>query len=130
MVEMPVLFYLDPDIDKDVNTTEVPEITLSYTFFAAEMKVDHIIDQRTPKGENMSAEQKHPYHCRASPWPALGSMAALTMAIGGVLFMHEHDYGIYLMMIGLALVLATMLYWWRDVVREAEYQGHHTPLFR
>lgn len=35
-VEMPVLFYLDPDIDKDVNTTEVPEITLSYTFFAVE----------------------------------------------------------------------------------------------
>ena len=77
----------------------------------------------------MSAEQKHPYHLvEPSPWPALGSMAALTMAIGGVLFMHEHDYGIYLMMIGLALVLATMFYWWRDVVREAEYQGHHTPI--
>jgi cytochrome c oxidase assembly protein subunit 11 len=35
-VKMPVVFYLDPDIDKDVNTTEVPEITLSYTFFAVE----------------------------------------------------------------------------------------------
>ena len=32
-VEMPVTFYLDPDIDTDKNTTEVPEITLSYTFF-------------------------------------------------------------------------------------------------
>lgn len=35
-VEMPVLFYLDPDIDQDINTQEIPEITLSYTFFAVE----------------------------------------------------------------------------------------------
>jgi cytochrome c oxidase assembly protein Cox11 len=33
---MPVLFYLDPEIDTDINTREVPEITLSYTFFAVE----------------------------------------------------------------------------------------------
>ena len=33
-VEMPVIFYLDPDIDKDLNTQTTPEITLSYTFFA------------------------------------------------------------------------------------------------
>ena len=26
------------------------------------------------------------------------------------------------------MVLATMFFWWRDVVREAEYQGHHTPI--
>ena len=32
-IEMPVIFYLDPEIDSDVNTKEVPEITLSYTFF-------------------------------------------------------------------------------------------------
>jgi cytochrome c oxidase assembly protein subunit 11 len=35
-VEMPVLFYLDPEIDSDINTQEVPEITLSYTYFAVE----------------------------------------------------------------------------------------------
>lgn len=32
-VEMPVIFYLDPEIDDDVNTKATPEITLSYTFF-------------------------------------------------------------------------------------------------
>lgn len=31
--EMPVTFYLDPEIDDDLNTSAVPEITLSYTFF-------------------------------------------------------------------------------------------------
>ena len=30
-VDMPV-FYLDPEIDTDINTAETPEITLSYTF--------------------------------------------------------------------------------------------------
>lgn len=32
-VKMPVVFYLDPEIDTDINTIETPEITLSYTFF-------------------------------------------------------------------------------------------------
>ena len=32
-VEMPVTFYLDPEIDDDINTKATPEITLSYTFF-------------------------------------------------------------------------------------------------
>ncbi len=32
-VEMPVVFYLDPEIDNDLNTEATPEITLSYTFF-------------------------------------------------------------------------------------------------
>ena len=32
-VEMPVVFYLDPEMDADINTRETPEITLSYVFF-------------------------------------------------------------------------------------------------
>lgn len=35
-VDMPVVFYLDPEIDTDINTAETPEITLSYTFFPVE----------------------------------------------------------------------------------------------
>ena len=42
--------------------------------------------------------------------------------------MHEYPYSIYVLMAGLFMVLATMFFWWRDVVREAEYQGHHTPI--
>ena len=77
----------------------------------------------------MSGEQKHPYHLvEPSPWPVLGSLGAFVLVTGGVLYMHEHDYGIASMGAGLALVLATMFFWWRDVIREAEYQGHHTPI--
>lgn len=31
-----------------------------------------------------------------------------------------------MMLVGLLLLLASMIVWWRDVVREATYEGHHT----
>ena len=77
----------------------------------------------------MSGEQKHQYHLvEPSPWPALGSAAGFTLFLGLALFMHEYPYSIYILMAGVFMVLATMFYWWRDIVREAEYQGHHTPI--
>ena len=77
----------------------------------------------------MSGEAKHQYHLvEPSPWPLLGSMAAFVLTLGGVLYMHENTYGMPTMGVGLMLVLATMFFWWRDIIREAEYQGHHTPI--
>jgi len=77
----------------------------------------------------MSGANKHPYHLvEASPWPAVGSAAAFTAAVGGVMYMHEVAYGVAVLGLGFALVLATMFMWWRDIIREAEYQGHHTPI--
>ncbi len=37
-VEMPVTFFVDPDIDKDVDLKTVHDITLSYTFYASKNK--------------------------------------------------------------------------------------------
>ena len=77
----------------------------------------------------MSGANKHPYHLvEASPWPAVGAAAAFTAAIGGVMYMHEVAHGVAVLGLGLALVLMTMFMWWRDIIREAEYQGHHTPI--
>ena len=77
----------------------------------------------------MSGAQQHPYHLvEPSPWPAVGSAAGFVLAIGAVMFMHEHAYGVYTLAAGFGLVLLTMYMWWRDIIREAEYQGHHTPV--
>ena len=35
-VDMPVTFFVDPEIDNDPNAKEVTVITLSYTFFISE----------------------------------------------------------------------------------------------
>jgi cytochrome c oxidase assembly protein subunit 11 len=37
-VEMPVTFFVDPDIDKDQDLRTVQDITLSYTFYASKNK--------------------------------------------------------------------------------------------
>ena len=77
----------------------------------------------------MSGAQQHPYHLvEPSPWPAVGAAAAFVMAIGGIMFMHQRDFGPHVLGLGLGLVLLTMFMWWRDVIREAEFQGHHTPI--
>jgi cytochrome c oxidase subunit 3 len=77
--------------------------------------------------EAHSHTQKHPYHLvDPSPWPLVGALAAGTLAVGAVLFMH--DVTPWLIPVGVALVLLTMFLWWRDVVKEATFKGYHTPV--
>ena len=78
----------------------------------------------------------HDYHLvDPSPWPALGALGAFSLAFGLVLFMHPdllggigELFGIATIFPGLLLVAATMVFWWRDVIREATFEGHHTPI--
>jgi cytochrome c oxidase subunit 3 len=73
------------------------------------------------------SEAKHPYHMvEPSPWPLIGALSAGVLATGMVLLMH--DVTALLVPIGVIMVLVTMAGWWRQVVREATFQGHHTPI--
>ena len=75
---------------------------------------------------------KHDYHLvNPSPWPLVGSIAALVMAIGGVTYL-KGLFGLekgtwWLFALGVIGVLYTMLGWWMEVVREAN-EGDHTPV--
>ena len=74
-----------------------------------------------------SEVQGHEYHLvDPSPWPAVGALGAFALAVGFLAFMHGAP-GLWTLP-GVVLVLLTMVMWWRDVIREAEHQGHHTPI--
>nr|AGN71056.1 cytochrome c oxidase subunit III [Callulina kreffti] len=71
------------------------------------------------------AHQAHAYHMvNQSPWPLTGASAAFLLTSGFALWFHYNK--LILVFAGLFLILLTMLLWWRDVVREATFQGHHT----
>lgn len=73
----------------------------------------------------------HDYHLvDPSPWPFVGSIAGLLLVVGLVMFMHDYASGPYVLAGGIFMVLFTMYRWWRDVVREATYEGAHTAPVR
>nr|UBD07374.1 cytochrome c oxidase subunit III [Synapturanus sp. MZUSP 159223] len=71
--------------------------------------------------------QTHAYHMiNPSPWPLTGASATLLLTSGLATWFHSNSP--ILLLIGLILTLLTMAQWWRDVVRESSFQGHHTPV--
>ncbi len=71
--------------------------------------------------------RSHPYHMvEPSPWPAVGTIAALTLASGGIWFMHGGPP--WVLIAGFIILLVTFFGWWRDVVREAQSGEFHTSV--
>jgi cytochrome c oxidase subunit 3 len=76
---------------------------------------------------------KHDYHLvNPSPWPLLGSAAAVVLAVGLVAGLKGGVFGLskgswWVMALGFAGVIGTMAAWWVDVVKEAN-EGDHTPV--
>jgi len=75
---------------------------------------------------------KHDYHLvNPSPWPLVGSIGGVVMAIGAVIAMKGlfglEKGNLLVLLAGLGLVLYTMLGWWMDVTKEAN-SGDHTPV--
>lgn len=77
----------------------------------------------------MTAVKKHPYHIvDPSPWPLLASLAAFTMVLGLVLYMHGFHWSI--MAMGAIALIFIAFMWWRDVVKESLQKGIHTEPVR
>jgi cytochrome c oxidase subunit 3 len=77
-------------------------------------------------------EVKHDYHLvNPSPWPLLGSLSVLVLALGGVNYM-KGLFGmekgtVWLLALGFAMVGWVMIGWWREVIKEGKH-GDHTPV--
>lgn len=93
----------------------------------------------TPPGVDMADlhAKNHDYHIiDPSPWPILGSIGALVMAIGGIGWMQHINGNEFSLLgiplsnpwgfwIGVAIVLYTMFGWWSATIKEA-HEGHQT----
>jgi len=54
------------------------------------------------------------------------AMSALMFTFGAVMYMHGYNGGGFLWTLGLLMIFFVMFCWWRDVIREAVYEGQHT----
>jgi cytochrome c oxidase subunit III len=77
----------------------------------------------------ISSGLKQPYHLvDPSPWPLAGALGGGVTVVGIIFAAHFGNYA--LLVLGLAIVVATMFFWWRDVLRESRTAGLHTPVVR
>jgi cytochrome c oxidase subunit 3 len=78
--------------------------------------------------KKFSKEQlRHPFHLvDPSPWPIIASFGTLFTTVGAVMTMHSYQNGSTLFFLGIFMILFVMAVWWRDVVREATFEGRHT----
>uniref|UniRef100_UPI0030039452 cytochrome c oxidase subunit III n=1 Tax=Triatoma boliviana TaxID=3120505 RepID=UPI0030039452 len=71
------------------------------------------------------SSHNHPYHLvDYSPWPLTGSIGAMTLTSGMIMWFHKNDMKLYIL--GIIITILTMIQWWRDITREGTYQGKHT----
>jgi cytochrome c oxidase subunit 3 len=67
----------------------------------------------------------HPWHLvEPSKWPIIGAAALLAVTAGAVISLHGG--GPWLLILGTLGFLATLFGWFREVINEATFQGHHT----
>ncbi len=65
-----------------------------------------------------------------SIWPLMLSCSLFALVIGTVQYFHGYSTGFLLLKAAALLTLIGAAYWWKDVVVEASFQGHHTKKVR
>jgi len=68
---------------------------------------------------------RQPFHLvEYRPWPLTSSIGALTLAIGIARWFHGH--GTICLIVSSIIIIISIIQWWRDVIRERTFLGHHT----
>jgi len=71
--------------------------------------------------------QKTPFHLvDPSPWPFCVSISVLSLTIGAVMSFNNYINGINLIYLGFLMLFLTAGCWFRDITREATFEGNHT----
>jgi cytochrome c oxidase subunit 3 len=71
--------------------------------------------------------QKHSFHLvDPSPWPFFSAFCVFFLALGTVMYMHGYVGGYFLWHLAYHTLSLTLYFWWRDVIREATFEGQHT----
>jgi cytochrome c oxidase subunit 3 len=68
---------------------------------------------------------RQPFHLvEIRPWPLTASIGAFTLTVGLTAWFHIHF--IYPLALATMLIILSIIQWWRDVIRERTFIGHHT----
>lgn len=74
----------------------------------------------------MKTDKEHPFHLvPPSPWPFCIAITLIFLGIGSVLAMHNMDYILFI--VGLIALIAIIVAWLSDVVKESREKNIHTP---
>nr|YP_010571311.1 cytochrome c oxidase subunit III [Dermacentor reticulatus]UZG91447.1 cytochrome c oxidase subunit 3 [Dermacentor reticulatus]UZG91460.1 cytochrome c oxidase subunit 3 [Dermacentor reticulatus]UZG91473.1 cytochrome c oxidase subunit 3 [Dermacentor reticulatus]UZG91486.1 cytochrome c oxidase subunit 3 [Dermacentor reticulatus]UZG91499.1 cytochrome c oxidase subunit 3 [Dermacentor reticulatus] len=67
----------------------------------------------------------HPFHLvEKSPWPLTSSISAFSLTLGFVSYFQNLNNNLILM--SFIMIFFSSFQWWRDISREASFQGFHT----
>ena len=80
-----------------------------------------------PSSKSSKKLALHSFHIvDPSPWPLATGLSVFFIVFGLTRHIHNFGGGLLLFFIGLILTVINASIWWRDVVREATFEGQHT----
>lgn len=75
--------------------------------------------------------QDHPFHLVSpSPWPFYTSLSLFTLTTSGALSMHNFSEAYNVFFIALILVVASMSFWFRDIIAEGKNYLHESFILK
>jgi len=79
--------------------------------------------------QNVKKTVFHGFHIvDPSPWPRYTAFSAFFRVFGAVLWRHGFTRGLFVFFLGIISIIINVTFWWRDVIREATFEGQHTVI--